>query len=190
MGRLFGHICEPVWRLGPPIRTSSVFWAGILDTFVTQFGAFVPIIRQSSVSKDNLMTYRQISMPIFFIVINVSILLLFPWSQGFGEPAPFFCRFCGGFCCGTFARFHWPAHTKCHPGDPGISSEKLEKEGFPLFRPHVINPYVLTCPRNSGSGVRGLFWSVILGTFVTQFGALVPKIGQVSYYWSFFHALT
>ena len=38
---------------------------------------------------------------------------------------------------------------------------------------------------NSGSGARGLFWSVILGTFVTQFGALVPKIGQVSYYWSY-----
>ena len=103
---------------------------------------------------------------------------------GFGSGSGFWLWFLCWFLCCTFACIHWPAHTKCHPGDPGISSGKVEKECFPLFRPHVINPYVLTCPRNSGSGARGLFWSVILDTFVTQLTALVPKIEQIRYYGS------
>ena len=127
MGRLFGHICEPVWRLGPPIRTSSVFWAGILDTFVTQFGSFVPIIGQSSVSQDNLMTYRQISMPIFFIVINVSNLLLFPWSQGFGEPAPFFCRFCSNLFVALLHVFISLRIQNATPGTLELVPEKWKK---------------------------------------------------------------
>ena len=107
-----------------------------------------------------------------------------PRSQDFWGACSLFATFLCWFLCCTFACIHWPAHTKCHPGDPGISSGKVEKEGFPLFRPHVINPYVLTCPRNSGSGARGLFWSVILDTFVNQLTALVPKIEQIRYYGS------
>ena len=102
---------------------------------------------------------------------------------GFWGACSLFATFLCWFLCCTFACIHWPAHTKCHPGDPGISSGKVEKKCFPLFRPHVINPYVLTCPMNSESGARGLFWSVILGTFVTQFGALGRKIRQVSSFW-------
>ena len=110
----------------------------------------------------------------------VTLICLFLYiiccRDDFGKPTPLFIRICVVFRVALLYVFISLRIQNGTLGTPERSPEKLEKGGFSLFGPHVMNPHVLTCPVNSESGARSLFGNVIWDTLGPFFGRKAQEL--------------